>query len=420
MRPRGESEARLRLLLREAPVPGTAEAERRGLAMIEGAFAQRPRERRSPLPRLALALALVTLLAALLLSPAGAAVRDWVGEVFEAGVPDAERGLSEIPGGGKLLVQSAQGPWVVRADGSRRLLGEYGEATWSPRGLYLATASGRTLSAVEPDGTPHWSLPAPARVRDPRWSPSRVQIAYRSGHQLRVVAGDGTEERLLDPAVAPLPPAWSPWGAALLAYVDAKRRVRIVATDGDAPGSTGGSGDLLATAPALPGITALEWSPGGGALLEASREALRLRPLSLRKALAGIELGRPRRLPLPAGAILQSAAFSPGGDSVAILLRRDGAAPRSEVALIDLRDFSSRRLFAVTGRLSGLTWSPDGSRLLVSWPEADQWLFIPAPSAQAARAGRGHIHAVGGVAAEFAPGAHLAARFPRIEGWCCR
>lgn len=421
MRGRREAarEERLRELLREAPLPAAAEAERRGLALVESAFAQRRRERRSPLPRLALAFAVVTLLAALLLSPAGAAVRDWVGDVFEGGVPDAERGLSRIPGGGRLLVQSPQGPWVVQPDGSRRLLGDYGEAGWSPRGLFVATASGRTLSAVEPDGTPHWSLPAPGRVRDPRWSPSRVQIAYRAGRQLRVVAGDGTEERLLDGAAAPLPPAWAPWGAPLLAYVDAGGQVRVIATDTGAPGPTVRPGEPLGSAPALPGIVALEWSPAGGALLEASPSTLRLRPLALRKALTEIALGRPRKLSLPAGATVEAAAFSPSGDSVAVLLRRPTAG-RSEIDLIDLRDLSRRRLFTVTGRLTGLAFSPHGDRLLTSWPEADQWLFLATRAGPGARPGADDVRAVGNVAAEFSPGAHLSARFPRIEGWCCR
>jgi hypothetical protein len=414
---RGEQIA---MLLREVPVPDGDAAERRGLALVESAYAQRRPERRSPLPRLAIAFAVATLLAALLLSPGGAAVRDWVGDVFEGGVPDAERGLSRIPGGGRLLVQSAQGPWVVRPDGSRRLLGEYSEAGWSPRGLFVATVSGRTLSAIEPGGTPHWSLPAPGRVRDPRWSPSRVQIAYRAGRQLWVVAGDGTEERLLDGVAAPLPPTWAPWGAELLAYVDSGGRVRVVTTGGDASGSAHRPRESLDSAAALRGIATLEWSPAGGALLEASPETLRLRPLTLRKALSGIALGRPQHLPLPADAVLEAAAFSPRGDSVAVLLRRPAAGSRSEIDLIDLRDLSRRRLFAVTGRLAGLTFSPRGDQLLTSWPQADQWLFIATHARPGARPGDDGIRAVGHVAAEFAPGAHIAARFPRIEGWCCR
>lgn len=420
----------LRELLREEPVPAAAEAERRGLALAERAFVQRQPEPRRARPRLAPALAIASLLAALVLTPAGAAVRDWVGDVLvDPGVREDERGLSRIPGGGRLLVQSAEGPWVVQPDGARRLLGDYDDAGWSPRGLYLAVAAGRTLSAVEPDGTPRWSLPAPGRVRDPRWaplSPAGAPIAYRSGSQLRLVAGDGTEDRLLDGAVAPLAPTWAPSGVPLLAFADATGRVRLVATDGPLARPAGEA----ASVKALPGIAALEWSPAGNALLEASPQALRLRTVALHKLDPGIELGRARRLPLPPGATLVSAAFSPGGDSVAALLRlpagpggRAGggiAGPRSEIVLVDLRDLSTRRLFAVTGRLVGLTWSPRGDRLLAPWPEADQWLFVPVPTGPTDRLAPGLIHAVGGVAAEFAPGAHLLARFPRVEGWCCR
>ena len=419
-------ESRLREQLRRVPVPDGDEAERRGLDVVTAAFEQRQSPRRSPLPRLAAALAAATLTAALLLSPAGAAVRDWVDGVFEGGVREAERGLSRIPGGGRLLVQSAAGPWVVQPDGGRRLLGDYDDAGWSPHGLFVAAASGRTLSAVEPDGTPRWSLPAPGRVRDPRWGPSGVQIAYRAGRQLRLVDGNGSEDRLLDRAAASPAPTWAPWGMPLLAYASASGQVRVLATDG----SASSPGDALESAAALPGIAALEWSPAGSSLLEVSPRALRLRALALGKALDGVELGAARRLPLPPGAVPVAATFSPGGDSVAALLRlpaaagdREGdgiAGPRSEIVLFDLRDLSSQRLFAVTGRLAGLAWSPRGDRLLAPWPEADQWLFVPVPRSRTTRPGPGRIHAVGGIAAEFAPGAHLGARFPRIEGWCCR
>jgi hypothetical protein len=407
------NEDRLRSLLREAPVPVGEDAERRGLAVASEAFAQRRRAPRPALPRLAVAFAVATLLAALMLTSAGAAVRDWVGDVFAGGVPDAESGLTEIPGGGRLLVQSTAGPWVVQPDGSRRLLGDYDEATWSPRGLFVAAASGRTLSAVEPDGTPRWSLPAPGRVADPLWSPSGFQIAYRAGRELRVVAGDGTEDALLDRRAKPLRPAWSPQGLGLLAYVDAAGSLHVANTD---------SGETVGSAAALDEIAALEWAAGGARLLEASRQALQVRPVALRKALSSLALGPPQWVPLPVKATLQAAAFSPDGATIAVLLRRPRAAgqgPRSEVLLIDPRkpsgdglSGSQHRLFAVTGQLTGLAWSPSGSRLLLSWPDADQWLFVPAD-------GRGRIRAIGGIAAEFAPGGGAVA-FPTIDGWCCR
>lgn len=399
------NEDRLRTLLREEPIPGAAEAERRGLALVERAYAAR-QSRRQPvrLGRLAVALAVVALLAALVLSPAGAAVRDWVDDVFTAGVHNAEPALTDIPGGGSLLVQSSRGPWVVQADGSRRLLGNYDEATWSPHGLFVATASGRTLSAIEPDGTPHWSVPATGPVSDPRWSPSGFRIAYLAGHSLRVIQADGTGDRALGPA-ATVAPTWFPPGAHLLAYVDPGRRLRVVEAD---------TSRTLASAPASPGATALGWSADGRTLLELSPRGVRLRSLRIEKLAGGVRLGRARRAPLPADAVVRAAAFAPRGHTIAALLERRGrqGAPRSEALLIDADGGPSRRLFAVSGHLSQLAWSPDGSRLLLAWPAADQWLFIPT-------GGHGHLQAIGNIASVFSPGLRGQAPFPQIQGWCC-
>ena len=267
------NEDRLRTLLREEAVPGAAEAERRGLALVETAYAERRPADRPVLPRLAVALAAAALLAALLLSPAGAAVRNWIGDVFTAGVRNAQPALTEVPGGSRLLVQSSRGPWVVQPDGSRRLLGRYDEASWSPHGLFVAAAAGRTLSAIEPGGTPHWSVSAAGRVMDPRWSPSGFRIAYRAGHALWVIRADGTEDRRLGPA-APVAPTWFPLGTHLLAYVDAARQLRIVETD---------TSRTLASTSASAGVTTLGWSADGRALLELSSRGLWLRHLHLDK-----------------------------------------------------------------------------------------------------------------------------------------
>lgn len=400
------NEARLKSLLRETPIPDGESAERRGLAVVSAAFAQRGRPRRNPLPRIALAVAIATLLAALLLSPAGAAVRDWVGDVFTAGVPDAEFGLTEIPGGGRLLVQSPAGPWVVQPDGSRRLLGHYGEATWSPRGLFVGAVSGRTLSAIEPDGTPHWSLSAKGEVSDPRWSPSGFQIAYRAGGALRAVDADGDRDRSIAGRVEPVAPAWAPWNEGPLAFVGA---------DGSLHVADDGHGKPLASGPALAGIADLEWagplSPGRSVLLEASRRALRVRRIARRPG-GGVELGGAQRVALPVRTVVGDAAISPDGRAVAVLLlSKTERAPRSDVFLDDARGRSQRLLFSTPGRLGKLTWAPDGSRLLISWPDADQWLFVPADR-------RARVHAIGNVAAEFAPGSSDGS-FPQIEGWCC-
>jgi hypothetical protein len=402
------NEQRLRDLLREAPLPGAEEAERRGLRVVGGAFAQRQTAPGRPaLPRFALALAAATLLAALLLSPAGAAVRDWIDDVLTVGVRDAEPALTEVPGGGQLLVSSPQGSWVVQADGSRRLLGRYEEATWSPRGLYVAAVAGRTLSAVEPDGTVRWSLSSAAPIGDPRWSPSGFRIAYRAGRALRVVGGDGSGDRLLGRRVAPVPVAWWPQGPHLLAYVDGGERLRVANAD---------SGETVGSAAAASGTRQLSWAPDGSRLLEATRRSLLLHELRIGKLASTIEIAAPRRLRLPAGVVIRGASFSPGGATIAALLGlpANGARPaRSELVLIDPGDGSMRPLFTAPGLLSDLAWSPDGRRLLIPWAAADQWLFIPA-------SGRGRVRAVGGISGEFSPGTMpSAAGFPRIDGWCC-
>lgn len=398
------SEDRLRALLREEPIPGAGDAERRGLELVEQAYAERRSASRSVLPRLAVAFAATALLAALLLSPAGAAVRNWIGDVFTAGVRNAQPALTEVPGGGRLLVQSPRGPWVVQPDGSRRLLGRYEEASWSPHGLFVAAASGRTLSAIEPDGTPHWSVSATAPVSDPRWSPSGFRIAYRAGHSLRTIRADGTGDRLLGPA-APVAPAWFPLGTHLLAYVDPAKRLRIVEAD---------TARTLATASVSPGVTALGWSADGRNLLELSSRGVWLRSLRIEKLAGGIRLDKARPVPLPVDAVVRTATFAPRGRTIAALVERHGqqGTPRSEALLIDANGGPPRRLFAVSGRLSQLAWSPDGSRLLLAWPAADQWLFIPTN-------GHGHLQAISNIASVFSPGLRSQATFPRIEGWCC-
>jgi hypothetical protein len=400
------NEGRLRTLLREEPIPGAVEAERRGLDLVARAYAERqPVRQPVRLRRLTVALAAAALLAALILSPAGAAVRDWVDDVFTAGVRQAEPALTEIPGGGKLLIQSQRGPWVVRADGSRRLLGDYREATWSPHGLFVAVAAGRTLTAIEPDGTPRWSISASDRIDDPRWSPSGFRVAYRTGGTLRVVRADGTKDALVGSASAAVPPAWFPPGLHLLAYVDGRRRVVVAETD------TNRHMDAVG---ASPGVVGLGWSADGHELAEFSRRDIWIRDVRMSKLTSSLRLDTARRIPLPAAAVVRAAAFSPRGRTIAVLLDRSlgPGPPRSEALLVDPAGGPTRRLFGVSGHLTELAWSPDGRRLLLAWPAADQWLFVPTE-------GGARLRAIGEIAAVFAPGNARRAAYPRVEGWCC-
>ncbi|HEX6154019.1 MAG TPA: hypothetical protein VFZ19_10910 [Solirubrobacterales bacterium] len=391
--------------LREVPIPTPAEAEERGLAVVAAAYAQRqPQRRPVSLPRLALAFAVATLLTALLLSPAGAAVREWVDDVVTTSAPRPEPELAEIPGGGRLLVQSGAGPWIVQSDGSRRLLGDYEGAAWSPRGLFVAVTEGRTLSAVEPDGDPRWSIVAPGLIMHQRWSPTPgYRIAYRSGEDLRVVGGDGSGDRLLARSTAPVAPAWSPLGDAGLAYVSSAGMLRIVNSE---------DGSDLAIGPAGANVNEIEWGGGGATILEKSPGALRLQSVRPSKLEARPRIGDRRDLPVPAGATVVDAALAPQRPLVAAVLTfwRDRGT-RSAVVVFDPEAIEPRRLLTVPGSLGQVAWSPDGRRLLVAWPYADQWLFLPV--------GKGQGRAVANVSRAFAPGGR-AASFPRVEGWCCR
>lgn len=410
---------RLDSALWEVSIPEPAGAEERGRRIVGAAYAERPRgtegrpERRRPLPRLALGLSLATLLAALLLSPAGAAVRDWVDEALTAGAPPPEPTLARVPGGGRLLVQTGEGPVVVRPDGSRRLLGDYEGATWSPHGLFVAAVKKRTLSALEPDGTPRWSITASQRVANPRWSPSGERIAYRAGFDLRVVAGDGSEDRVLagstaagtppDARVSPayVPPAWSPTGENELAYVTGASRLRILDSE---------TGAVLAGAPALERITWMDWADGGRKILEASPGTLRLRPVLHPGNPSRPALGRAHRLPVPAGATVNDVALAPRRSIVAASVTYWHEHGTHSEVIVYRPGKDPRTLLDVPGSLWQIEWSPDGRRLLVAWPGADQWLFLPL--------GRGKGNAIAHISRSIAPSGRPTS-FPELEGWCC-
>jgi hypothetical protein len=371
------NELRLRELLHGVVLPPSD--RQRALAVIRQAFGER--ERVSWPRRHARALALAAAgaaIAAAAFSPPGRAV---LGSLREAvGVEHAQPALFSLPAPGRLLVTSTAGSWVVSKDGSKRLLGRYREASWSPFGRFVVAARADELAALEPNGTVHWTLARPL-VRFPRWTGTQTdtRIAYLAARALHVVSGDGTDDHVV---AAGLPlgvaPAWRllPSGARVLTYLGSGGRVTVAEPD---------SGAVLYRTPALPGPRALAWSPNG-TLAVATR--------------AGVELyaGR-RRIAQRRLAGVVAVAFAPDG-RLAVL-------HRNELLLYERRLRSVRRLFAGAGRLAGLVWSPDGNWLLVGWPSADQWLFVRSN-------GRHRLVAVSNVAAQF-----RSSTFPRVEGWCC-
>jgi hypothetical protein len=388
------NEQRLRDALRDAPVED-AGARARALDVVRAAYRDHEpqRARRSWLPVLAVATCVAV--AAIVVVTAGApgdAVARWVREVLGVGHENARPALVRVPGGGSLLADSGGSAWVVSADGSRRRLGAFAGASWSPHGKFVIAWRRGELSAVEPGGVVRWSLARPRRIRVARWAPvNGWRIAYLAGGSLRIVNGDGTGDRRYGAARGRVAPAWRPDAAHVLAYADLGGRVRVAAVDSRR--------ELWRTGP-IARVRELAWSPDGRRLLAATP----------RRLLVFDRRGRLLvRRELPAGLVADDVAWAPRGGRIAVV-RRNPAAGRSEVVVTRPRG-RPRMLFTGPGAFGTLAWSPNGRRLLVPWPEADQWLFL-APGAG------GRTAAVGNIARQFAPRAGRGAFAGSVE-WCC-
>jgi dipeptidyl aminopeptidase/acylaminoacyl peptidase len=293
-----------------------------------------------------------------------------------------------------VLVAAPAGAWIVSADGSRRRLGAYEEATWSPRGLFVGVSKRHQLAAVTPRGVVRWTLSRP-NVRAPRWSPSGFRVAYLSGRNLRIVAGDGTGDRRIDSAQR-VAPAWKPGQEHVIAYADRNGAVNVVSTD---------DGETLWTAAGVASSPSqLEWSTDAERLLVVRKLG------GARFALVVFDGDGRRRQYLELPGVPVDAAFSPRDHRIAVV-RRTGV--RSELLVVESDTLRRQTpVFSGRGRFSDVAWSPGGRWLLLGWESADQWLFIR--SADVSK-----IKAVSSLAVQFDPGKTGRGGFPRIEGWCC-
>jgi len=375
------NEERLRRALLAEPAPDEQAAGERAWETVHAAFEARepvvqPFRHTKPL----LALAFVAALVAAALTPPGRALADDLRDAV-VGVEQAKPELFSVRGGGRVIVESDAGAWVVSSDGSRRLLGPYREASWSPFARFVVAARANELVALEPDGTVRWKLARP-NVRFPRWGggATDTRIAYLSGGRLHVVAGDGTGD--VDagglPTAAPVAPAWRPGSRFVVAYAATDGRVYAYDT----------AGSLLWRSAPHPRPRLIAWSSDARrlALVTADKVVVLTgrtgRPLSTRP-LRGV----------------QGAVFAPGGHELALVRARD--------VLLLPEHGRPQRVFAGAGAFDGIAWSPDRRWLLVGWRDADQWVFVRV-------AGKRRIEAVSSVTELFD-----SASFPRIGGWCC-
>jgi hypothetical protein len=366
--------------LERVEVPDEHGARERSWRVVGAAFAARePVERPSRRWVAVVALAVLAALVTAAASPPGRAVIDGIREAV--GVERAQPALFSLAAPGKLLVASDAGVWVVQQDGSKRLLGDYREASWSPFGRFVVAARANELAALEPDGKVRWTLARPG-VRSPRWAGTDVdtRIAYIDRTGVRVVAGDGTGDRLLVPRVTG-PIAWRPGRGFVLAYASG-RRVWVVNTE---------TGGILWRVTGRTGrVTRLDWSDDGTRLLALAPHHLRV---------YGAE-GTPVDGEDPSeGWPDVDAAFRPRSLEAGVI-RVHGSQSTAYV-------LNGRTLFNGSGVLRQLAWSPSGRWLLVTWPTADQWVFVRFDGAR-------RIRGVSNVSAQF-----RSSSVPRIQGWCC-
>jgi hypothetical protein len=306
--------------LERIEILGEHDARRRSWDVVRAAFEERERVTwpRRHVRSLAIAAAAVFVVAAAITPPG----RSVVNSVRRAiGVEHTESELVRLPASGRLLLDSADGTWIVQRDGSRRLLGPYHEPSWSPHGMFVAAVRDRReLVALDPKGNVRWVKPQRRVVRSPRWSYEGYRIAYFVDSTLHVINGDGTGDRTLGPADPSVAPVWRPRTHVVVYF--SRHGVRVVDVD------TG--------------------------------KTLRPRPG---------DVARPVHV------------ASRGGRSVVLVNRR--------------------QVFSSAGRLGEPVLSPTGAWLAVTWPSADQLVFVRVR-------GRPRLLAVSNVTRQFGANASVA------------
>jgi hypothetical protein len=378
----------LRRELQKIQAPDELEGQRRAWPLVREAFEAREPiawPRRGLRPVFAAAAGVAILAGAL--SPPGRAL---VGSVHDAITSERKKGrpaLTSLPAPGVLLANSSQGPWLVRFDGSRRLLGPWWDASWSPQAKYAVVTRAHEVAAIDPQdkGRVRWSVARSGSVRGGRWSPDGFRVAYLNGRSLRVVVGDGTDDKSLRRAVGATPPAWRPTADHELAFSTVDGRIELVQSDS--------AKTLWRTVPGeLP--TRLVWSEDGQRLLVLGDRSLRALDSNGRRLWSiGLPIG-------PSGV-----AFVRRGHRF-VMIRFSPATGRSDLVLLQAEKDpgEARFLYSAPGEFRSLAISPNGRWLLVGWENADQWLFLRLTAAK--------VQAVSNIAQEFGS-------FPAGVSWCC-
>jgi hypothetical protein len=392
-------DADIRRALQRIQAPDELDAQRRAWSLTRAALEHREPlswQRRNRGPLLAAAAAAALLVAAI--SPPGRAL---VGSVRDAVTDETVKSrpaLTSLPAPGTLLVNSKNGPWLVRLDGSRRRLGNWWEGSWSPNAEFVAVTREREVAALDPDGAVRWSIGRTGIVRGARWSsevnPGDTRIAYLNGRALHVVGGNGRGDREVRRRVAISAPAWRP-DAFELAFSTVDGRIELI----DAESAR----TMWRTVPGeVP--KQLVWSEDGERLLALGERSLRVLAPNGRKLWSiGLPVG-------PSGIVFvrESHRF--------VMVRYSPATGRSDLVLLQAETSpgEARFLYSAPGDFGSLAMSPNGKWLLVGWVNADQWLFLRLTAAK--------VQAVSNISRQFGvetAGKPIAKAFPTSVSWCC-
>jgi hypothetical protein len=357
------TEPGLRERLQSAQLDLDPHSEQRAWQIVRHAYDPHPVARSRPRRLAILAVACCALSAAIALGTVSAprqAFARWFRDAFGLRAqPHIVRVLGGLPGGGRLLVNTANGPWLVNADGSRHYLGGYAGAAWSPHSLYVVAWRGTELSALNLAGVRQWVITAPGPITTARWSPDGYRIAFLAEDSLRVAAADSSGEHTVSAAAAAIPPAWQPQTGSV-------HRVTFVRRDGSVEQIDTDTGALVwRVRPPAP-ARQLVWSPDGRLLLVV--EAHQVAEYSASGQLIRTVSPSPRAT-IGATAFISATRFvlvthPVGGDSDSIQLRQLGSTAPPVI------------LYTGIERLTGLAASPSHQWLLATSPTADQWIFI--------------------------------------------
>lgn len=388
----------IRRALQRIQAPDELNALRRAWPLVRTAFDAREPiawPRRSLRPVLVAAVAVVILAAAI--SPPGRALVGSVRDAVTSEKVTARPALTSLPAPGELLVNAKTGPWLVRFDGSKRLLGPWWEGSWSPQARFVAVTRAHELAAIDPDakGAIRWSIARSGAVHAARWSPEGFRIAYLNGRELRVLAGDGTGDGVLRQLVGVTPPAWRPGADHELAFSTVDGRVELMQTDSAETQWRTVPGELP---------TQFVWSEDGERLLVLGERSLRVLDADGRKLWSiGLPVG-----PSGVAFVRKSHRF--------VMIRFSPATGRSDLVLLQAETDpgEARFLYSAPGDFGTLAVSPNGNWLLVGWVNANQWLFLRLTAAK--------VQAVSNIVEQFGaatPAGPLAKAFPKSVSWCC-